>query len=134
MFVIETDPKRLGSSRTIDRERGMELTEITATYDEIRLVLNMRGKDIAINASYRFAEENDNIIEYFVRSFGDGWSSIRENYSKYEFSSRAEKLEIARYIEEALKVFGLHHSLSPGHSVNVEFSKYALSCEDAGDS
>lgn len=121
MFVIETDPKRLGSSRTIDRERGMELTEITATYDEIHLVLNVRGKDITISASYRFAGENGNIIEYFVRNFGNGWSSVRENYSEYNFSSRAEKREIAKYIEEALKAFGLHHSLSPGQSVDVEF-------------
>ena len=132
MFVIERDPKRLGSGRTIDRERGMELTEIMTTRDEIRLVLNVKGKDITVSASYRFAGENRNIIEYFVERFGNGWSSARESYSKYDFSSRAEKLEIAKYIEEALKAFGVHHSLPPGHSVDVKFSKEALSYRERG--
>lgn len=127
MFVIETDPRLLGRSRTIDRERGMELTEITATYDEIHLVLKLRDKDVTIAADYRFAGENGSIIRYCIRNVGGGWLSVREKYSSYNFSSRAETLEIAEYIEEALKVFGLHHSLSPGQSAEVEFSKEALS-------
>jgi hypothetical protein len=127
MFVNEsTVDKKYGfpSRTTIDHQRGMELTEVKATYGEILFVLNVKGHDILFDASYRFTGENKNTIEYFVRSVGYG---LPPKYDAHKFTSRDEKLQIVEYVGEALEVFGLHHERSPEQSVLVRFSENALS-------
>ena len=88
----------------------MELEEITASYDEILLVLKVRGRDVVIAAHYQFSGNNGSVIKYLIRNIGE---YLPPKHKQYKFSSRKEKLQIAAYVEEALKVFGLHHSLSP---------------------
>jgi hypothetical protein len=112
---------------TVDRERGLELRQIKITYDEAFFVLKVEGGCVSIYTTYRFTGENNSIIEYTIRSITSGWPRLQP----YRFSSHEDKRRIAKYVEEALKVYGLHYTLSPGRSVEVKFADQSLSSGSA---
>ncbi len=109
--------------RTIDRERGLELKEIRISYDQAFFALKVEGREVLISAAYRHAGENKSVIQYTVAGMG----GLLPDVPAYKFSSYDEKTRIARYLEEALQVYGLHYSLSKGRSVEVKFADQLLS-------
>ncbi|WP_119391912.1 hypothetical protein [Taklimakanibacter lacteus] len=125
MFTIEpmVDKFGLPARTTIDRERGLELNHIKITYDEAFFVLKVRDRNILFWANYRFVGKDSEIIECVIRKIG---GITYPEIKSHEFSSAQEKRQTAKIIEEALKVYGIYHSLSPGRSVEVKFNEVTL--------
>lgn len=125
MFTIVPTIDKYGVEvrTTIDRERGLELICLKMSGDEAIFILKVGGTDILFYVRYRFVGDNDD-IEYTVMIIG---LDLSPRYRAYEFSSSQEKVRVAKYIEEALKVYGMRNSLSPGQSVIVKFSENSLS-------
>lgn len=109
--------------RTIDRERGLELREIRISYDEAFFALKVEGREVLISAERCNAGENKSIIQYTVTGMG----GLLPDIPVYRFSSHEEKIRIARFVEEAPHVYGLHYSLPSGRSVEVKFADPVLS-------
>lgn len=108
---------------TIDRERYLELRALKVDYDYSVFALKVEGRDVVISAKFRHAGEGKTIIQYSVV----GMAGSQHDFPAYSFSSREDKLRIAKYVEEALRVHGRHYSLSPGMSVEVTFADPVLS-------